>query len=89
MTLTVLVCDILSRGVAAIFGPQSRRTSAHVQSICDALETPHVETRWDFRVVKNDYSVNLFPNPKSLSLVRIISFIGHFILILKSIFLSR
>ena len=45
----VPVCHLLRSGVAAIFGPQSGQTSAHVQSICDAMEVPHVETRWDYR----------------------------------------
>ncbi|XP_069184022.1 glutamate receptor ionotropic, kainate 2 isoform X2 [Procambarus clarkii] len=61
------VCDLVRSGVAAIFGPQSGQTSAHVQSICDALEIPHIETRWDFRLRRDDYSVNLYPHPSSLS----------------------
>ncbi|KAF2349278.1 Receptor ligand binding region [Trinorchestia longiramus] len=61
------VCHLLRSGVAAIFGPQSSQTSAHVQSICDALEVPHIETRWDYRLRRDDYSVNLYPHPSSLS----------------------
>ncbi|XP_076044322.1 glutamate receptor ionotropic, kainate 2-like [Oratosquilla oratoria] len=72
------VCDMVRKGVAAIFGPQCGQTSAHVQSICDALEIPHIETRWDFRLRRDDYSVNLYPHPSSLSkayldLVRVFS----------------
>ncbi|XP_050732988.1 glutamate receptor ionotropic, kainate 2-like isoform X3 [Eriocheir sinensis] len=61
------VCQLVWSGVAAIFGPQSGQTSAHVQSICDALEIPHIETRWDYRLRRDDYSVNLYPHPSSLS----------------------
>ncbi|XP_071521274.1 glutamate receptor ionotropic, kainate 2-like isoform X2 [Panulirus ornatus] len=61
------VCNLVNSGVAAIFGPQSGQTSAHVQSICDALEIPHIETRWDYRLRRDDYSVNLYPHPSSLS----------------------
>lgn len=42
-------------------------TSMHVQSICDALEIPHLETRWDFQKERNDLSINLFPRPQILS----------------------
>ena len=35
----------------------------HVQSICDAMEIPHIETRWDFRLKRVDYSINLYPHP--------------------------
>ncbi|KAK7085547.1 hypothetical protein SK128_021963, partial [Halocaridina rubra] len=61
------VCNLVRSGVAAIFGPQSGQTSSHVQSICDALEIPHIETRWDYRLRRDDYSVNLYPHPSSLS----------------------
>lgn len=64
------VCSLLKSGVAAIFGPQSGQTSAHVQSICDALEVPHIENRWDFRLTRDAYSVNLYPHPSTLSKVR-------------------
>ncbi|XP_064079193.1 glutamate receptor ionotropic, kainate 2-like isoform X3 [Macrobrachium nipponense] len=61
------VCSLLKSGVAAILGPQSGQTSAHVQSICDALEIPHIENRWDFRLTRDAYSVNLYPHPSSLA----------------------
>ncbi|XP_068207358.1 glutamate receptor ionotropic, kainate 1-like [Palaemon carinicauda] len=61
------VCSLLKSGVAAIFGPQSSQTSAHVQSICDALEIPHIENRWDFRLTRDAYSVNLYPHPSTLA----------------------
>nr|XP_053632783.1 glutamate receptor ionotropic, kainate 3-like [Cherax quadricarinatus] len=61
------VCSLLKSGVAAIFGPQSGQTSDHVQSICDALEIPHIENRWDFRLTRDAYSVNLYPHPSTLT----------------------
>ncbi|XP_069985019.1 glutamate receptor ionotropic, kainate 2 isoform X2 [Penaeus vannamei] len=61
------VCSLLKTGVAAIFGPQSGQTSAHVQSICDSLEIPHIENRWDFRLTRDAYSVNLYPHPSTLA----------------------
>jgi ionotropic glutamate receptor len=63
------VCHLLKSGVAALFGPESGTTSSHVQSICDAMEIPHIETRWDYLVKRDDYSINLYPSPKQISRV--------------------
>eukprot|EP00095_Tigriopus_kingsejongensis_P005732 maker-scaffold28_size608977-snap-gene-0.9 protein:Tk05732 transcript:maker-scaffold28_size608977-snap-gene-0.9-mRNA-1 annotation:"glutamate receptor kainate 2-like isoform x4" len=60
------VCRGLQMGISGVFGPQSSVTASHVQSICDALEVPHIETRWDYRLVREDYSVNLHPHPQAL-----------------------
>ncbi|XP_076358702.1 glutamate receptor ionotropic, kainate 2-like [Tachypleus tridentatus] len=61
------VCDLLEKGVAAIFGPQSEESSSTVQSFCDAMHVPHIEIRWDFRTHGDNHSVNLFPFTTSLS----------------------
>ncbi|XP_012273725.1 glutamate receptor ionotropic, kainate 2 isoform X1 [Orussus abietinus] len=61
------VCHLLSSGVAAIFGPQSAHTASHVQSICDTMEIPHLETRWDYRLRRESCLVNLYPHPTTLS----------------------
>ena len=61
------VCGLLRSGVAAIFGPLSGITSMHVQSICDALEIPHIETRWDMQLHRDDLSINLYPRPSVLA----------------------
>ena len=51
-----------------MFGPLSASpSSAHTQSICDALEIPHIETRWDFKLHRDDLSLNLYPQPAVLS----------------------
>ncbi|RWS23165.1 glutamate receptor: ionotropic kainate 3-like protein, partial [Leptotrombidium deliense] len=39
----------------------------HVQSICDALEIPHIETRLDFQLQRDDLSINLYPRPSMLA----------------------
>ncbi|KAH1017767.1 hypothetical protein HUJ05_008364 [Dendroctonus ponderosae] len=61
------VCHLLRTGVAAIFGPQSPHTASHVQSICDTMEIPHLETRWDYRLRRESCLVNLYPHPTTLS----------------------
>ncbi|CAG0883568.1 unnamed protein product, partial [Cyprideis torosa] len=61
-----LTCEMLAGGVAAIFGPQSDTTSAHVQSICDTMAIPHIELRWDYREKRDQHSINLFPHPSKL-----------------------
>ncbi|XP_044738243.1 glutamate receptor ionotropic, kainate 2 isoform X2 [Chrysoperla carnea] len=61
------VCHLLRSGVAAIFGPQSSHTASHVQSICDTMEIPHLETRWDYRLRRESCLVNLYPHPTTLS----------------------
>ncbi|XP_023349760.1 glutamate receptor ionotropic, kainate 2 isoform X2 [Eurytemora carolleeae] len=62
------VCAAMSQGVAALFGPSSSFTAHHVQSICDAKEIPHIETRWDLTsaTVRDQYSINLYPYPLTL-----------------------
>jgi len=67
----VTVCHLLRGGVAAIFGPQNAQTASHVQSICDTMEIPHLETRWDWRQRRQSCLVNLYPHPTTLSKVRI------------------
>ncbi|XP_035214142.1 glutamate receptor ionotropic, kainate 2-like isoform X2 [Stegodyphus dumicola] len=61
------VCKLLSFGMAGIFGPQSPASAAHVQSITDALEVPHIETRWDYRHKRDHLSINLYPPPSLLN----------------------
>lgn len=73
-THAIPACAILGTGVAAIFGPASDVSAAHMQAICDALEIPHIETRWEYRLTRDPYSVNLYPHPLSLSRVRAATF---------------
>jgi len=61
------VCGLLRHGVAGVFGPQATNTADHVQAICDAMEVPHIETRWADALRREPYSLNLYPHPESLS----------------------
>lgn len=58
-------------GVSSIFGPQSNSIASHVQSICDTMEVPHLETRWDYRLRRENCLVNLYPHPSVLSKVKL------------------
>ncbi|XP_054153119.1 glutamate receptor ionotropic, kainate 2-like [Oppia nitens] len=40
----------------------------HVQSICEAFEIPHIETRYDFESFRADLSLNLYPRPALITL---------------------
>ncbi|XP_059506338.1 glutamate receptor ionotropic, kainate 1 isoform X2 [Stegostoma tigrinum] len=62
-------CDQLTLGVAAVFGPSHSSSISAVQSICNAMEVPHVQTRWKHRIVdqKESFYVNLYPEYTSIS----------------------
>ncbi|XP_034088918.1 glutamate receptor ionotropic, kainate 3 [Gymnodraco acuticeps] len=62
-------CDQLSLGVVAIFGPSHSSSSNAVQSICNALEVPHVQVRWKHHPLDNrdSFYANLYPDYSSLS----------------------
>ena len=53
--------------MVAIFDPLESSISRHVQSICDAMDIPHVVTRWDFQVFKDGLSINMYPRPSVLA----------------------
>ena len=58
---------MVNYGVAAIFGPVTSYTAAHVQSICNAFEIPHIQWHWDGRDVPDYFSISLFPHYLTLS----------------------
>ena len=60
------VCELVAPGVAAIFGPVSTVTANHIQSVSEALNVPHMETRWDYNFKRSDFSINLHPHPATL-----------------------
>uniref|UniRef100_A0A8C9STP2 Glutamate receptor n=1 Tax=Scleropages formosus TaxID=113540 RepID=A0A8C9STP2_SCLFO len=62
-------CDQLSLGVAAIFGPSHSSSANAVQSICNALGVPHIQTKWKHQVSDNrdTFYVSLYPDFTSLS----------------------
>lgn len=77
------VCSLLRLGVAAVFGPQSAQISSHVQSICDTMEIPHLETRWDYKLRRESCLVNLYPHPTVLSKVTLIYIIIYRIIVIS------
>ncbi|XP_035390147.1 glutamate receptor ionotropic, kainate 1 [Electrophorus electricus] len=62
-------CDQLALGVAAVFGPSHSSSVSAVQSICNALEVPHIQTRWKHPSVDNrdSFYINLHPDYASIS----------------------
>ncbi|OTF69538.1 glutamate receptor, ionotropic kainate 2-like protein [Euroglyphus maynei] len=56
-------CFQMNRGVSAIFGPQDPILGAHIQSLCDALDMPHIEARLDLETEFKEFSINLYPSP--------------------------
>uniref|UniRef100_A0A2K6AU59 Glutamate receptor n=1 Tax=Macaca nemestrina TaxID=9545 RepID=A0A2K6AU59_MACNE len=59
----------LALGVAALFGPSHSSSVSAVQSICNALEVPHIQTRWKHPSVDNKdlFYINLYPDYAAIS----------------------
>ncbi|XP_076356975.1 glutamate receptor ionotropic, kainate 2-like isoform X2 [Tachypleus tridentatus] len=55
-------CSLVSQGVVAIFGPPDPFLGNHIQSLCDALDIPHIESRLEMEGEVKDVSINLYPN---------------------------
>uniref|UniRef100_A0A8C6XIS9 Glutamate receptor n=1 Tax=Naja naja TaxID=35670 RepID=A0A8C6XIS9_NAJNA len=62
-------CDQLALGVAALFGPSHSSSVSAVQSICNALEVPHIQTRWKHPTadLKDSFYINLYPDYAAIS----------------------
>ncbi|XP_028981864.1 glutamate receptor ionotropic, kainate 2 [Diachasma alloeum] len=60
-------CKQLSRSVQGIFGPSDPLLGAHIQSICEALDVPHLEARMDFEPTFKEFSINLYPSQDHLN----------------------
>lgn len=45
----------------AVFGPSDQVLGAHVHSICDALDIPHLEARPDLESEFREFAINLYP----------------------------
>ena len=41
------VCSQIEHGILALFGPSDLLLGTHVQSLCDALDIPHLEARYE------------------------------------------
>ena len=71
MCLSVTACKQVDFGVQAIFGPTDPLLGPHVQSICDALDIPHMETRLELERRPGggkELSVNLHPSQDVLNM---------------------
>lgn len=64
---TISACKQLSRSVQGIFGPSDPLLGAHIQSICEALDVPHLEARVDFEPTFKEFSINLYPSQDHLN----------------------
>ncbi|EEB18839.1 glutamate receptor, ionotropic kainate 2 precursor, putative [Pediculus humanus corporis] len=60
-------CRQLENGIQAIFGPTDPLLGAHIQSICEALDVPHMEARLDFEPFLKEFSINLHPSQQHLN----------------------
>ena len=68
-------CNVLKRGIAAIFGPLSHASADHIRSITDSVEVPFIDTRWNFhpssRIFGKDkgdeYTISLHPDVETMS----------------------
>uniref|UniRef100_UPI00398ED80D glutamate receptor ionotropic, kainate 1 isoform X1 n=1 Tax=Pristiophorus japonicus TaxID=55135 RepID=UPI00398ED80D len=62
-------CDQLTLGVAAVFGPSHSSSISAVQSISNAMEVPHIQTRWKHPIIdqKDSFYINLYPEYTSIS----------------------
>ncbi|XP_067848867.1 glutamate receptor ionotropic, kainate 1-like isoform X2 [Heptranchias perlo] len=62
-------CDQLTLGVAAVFGPSHSSSISAVQSISNAMEVPHIQTRWKHPIAdqKDSFYINLYPDYTPIS----------------------
>uniref|UniRef100_A0AAR5PLJ9 Receptor ligand binding region domain-containing protein n=1 Tax=Dendroctonus ponderosae TaxID=77166 RepID=A0AAR5PLJ9_DENPD len=60
-------CRQMEFGVQAIFGPSDPILGAHIQSICEALDVPHLEARIDFEPASKQLSINLHPSQDNMN----------------------
>ena len=56
------ICHQVSHGIQALFGPNDFILGSHVQSLCDALDIPHLEARPDIDNSYKESSLNLHPS---------------------------
>ncbi|KAJ8929011.1 hypothetical protein NQ314_018370 [Rhamnusium bicolor] len=56
-----MACNQVQFGVHAVFGPSDPLLGAHIHSICDALDIPHLEARLDLDTDVREFSINLHP----------------------------
>lgn len=80
-----IACELLEKGVAAIFGPASRHTHGIVASIAARFDIPHIEYVWrenDRLEEENEkrksesMTINVFPASEQVS--KVSSYKKHF-----------
>lgn len=60
----------MESGIGAVFGPSHLESSSIVQSLCETMEVPRIETCWENTPVENfNYYFNPYPEPTSLAKV--------------------
>ncbi|XP_055379344.1 glutamate receptor ionotropic, kainate 2-like [Condylostylus longicornis] len=67
-----LVCDLLSNGTMAIFGPSSKASSDIVESVCNYAGIPHIKFDWnhDGTFAEKSFhkmTINMYPSLQALS----------------------
>ncbi|XP_028155734.1 glutamate receptor ionotropic, kainate 2-like isoform X1 [Diabrotica virgifera virgifera] len=72
-----LVCQLVEKGIAAIFGPESPEINDMIQSVSSTLQIPQFQTFWNPKLATLAYRqpvadrpnqvFNLHPSPKALS----------------------
>ena len=55
-------CSAISNGIVALFGPSDPILGPHIQSLCDAMDIPHIESRADSVDTSAEISLNLYPD---------------------------
>lgn len=54
-------------GIQALFGPIDPILGPHIQSICEALDLPHIEARIDLESISKEFSINLHPSQQHIN----------------------
>lgn len=70
MSITFYIaCRQLELGIQAIIGPNDPLLGSHIQSICEALHVPHIESRIDYEIttVPKMLSINLHPSQQHMN----------------------
>lgn len=58
---------MINHGAIAIFGPNDDRIGVHVQSVCDALDIPNLDSRMHNLNIGKEFSINLHPGAYAIA----------------------
>eukprot|EP00102_Acyrthosiphon_pisum_P020555 XP_016657765.1 PREDICTED: glutamate receptor ionotropic, kainate 1 [Acyrthosiphon pisum] len=62
------VCETMESGIGAVFGPSHLESSNIVQSLCETMEVPRIDTSWENTPVENfNFYFNPHPEPTLLA----------------------